>query len=155
MQQLPPKPSSLRLRRLLRHGVLPMNVLSCKEAAHAKGIELSRELKSLIVASSQGTCVVHVKGDACACWRAVKRALNCREACLATGQIMRQLRLERGIVCPIIDPVWSMKHLIDVSLLEMSWVSTNDGTLRGYVMFDPHDLCGASLVHVGRFSDLT
>ena len=56
--------------------------------------------------------------------------------------------MKRGTVTPINDPIFSMKHLLDPTVLCQSCVTTNDGTLTGYVSFEPKSLLTAPQVDV-------
>ncbi len=131
--------------------VLASPVISCKEAAEAKGIPLSNELKSLLLSTQKGFVVLHLPGDAEASLRAVKNALEVREACLATDDELLSLGLMRGCVCAVKDPIWSLPHLVSKRILKMEMVSTNNGTNRGFYRFHPSVLLEAESVMVGDF----
>ena len=42
---------------------LPHTVISCEDAANAKGIPLRNELKSLILKTDNGFCILNLTGD--------------------------------------------------------------------------------------------
>lgn len=90
-----------------------VEVISCRSAAKARGHELHRELKSLVLKSSQGTCVVHVPGDCTVSLRKVKNHLGAKEAYIADPEELLEMELGPGTVCAVLDPVWSMRHLVD------------------------------------------
>jgi len=93
----------------------------------------------------------HLPGDAILSLRKVKRRLAAAEACLADPHDLWSLGLAAGTVSAVLDPVWSMPHLVSVRLLQMPTVTTNDGTLLGYFAFDPQILTGAAEVLLGEF----
>lgn len=129
--------------------------ISCEEAASVRDVPLSHELKSLILETSQGTIVVHVPGDKRVSLRAVKRALGTKQARLASRACLSQLGLTPGTVCAVLNPVWCLKHLISSDVLELSYVTTNDGTLKGYFVFSPKLLLTAEQKLLGVFSSST
>lgn len=131
--------------------LLDHEVVSCEQAASAKNIPLANELKTIIVNTSVGIRAVHVPGNKRVFLRAVKRALACDQAFIAPPECLQTLGLKAGTVCPVLDPVWTMTHLISESVLGLGFVSTNNGTLSGYFRFPPQLLLGARRVMVGGF----
>jgi prolyl-tRNA editing enzyme YbaK/EbsC (Cys-tRNA(Pro) deacylase) len=132
---------------------LSKDVVTCQEAAEAKNIPLKHELKTLILKTSRGLVALNLRGDQDASLRRVKEVLRCQEAYLAeTGDLVR-LNLSQGTVCPILEPTWSLPQLIDFDLLALEYVSTNNGTYRGYFKFDPKLLLNASSVTRGHFKE--
>lgn len=127
-------------------------VITCKEAALARHVPLSHELKSLILETPQGPIVVHVPGDKRVSLRAVKRAIGVKQARLASPSYLMQLGLTPGTVCAVLDPIWRLKHLISSDVLDLEYVTTNDGTLNGYFVFPPELLERAEQKLIGIFS---
>lgn len=127
-------------------------VITCREAASAKGIPLSAELKTLILETSIGPVAVHVPGNRKISLRAVKRTLRCQQARVASRDKLSSLGLAPGTVCPVLDPVWYMPQLLCESVLDNETVSTNSGTLTGYFRFKPDVLMRAPRITIGRFS---
>lgn len=130
---------------------LKEEVTSCVEAARAKGIPLKNELKTLILQTSKGLYALHLTGDRKASLRAVKKFLKVKEAYLAQEEKLRDLNLNAGMICPLINPVWQLPHLISEEVLSLDYVSTNDGTKRGYIKFDPRILLSANNIEIGKF----
>ena len=126
-------------------------VFSCEQAAAAKQIPLEYELTTMVLETTAGIHAVHVPGNERVCLRAVKRALRCDQAYLASPDFLRMLGLASGIVCPVLDPVWSFPHLLSATVLGLEFVSTNNGTLSNFFRFPPQLLLGAREVMVGRF----
>ncbi|HEY4989964.1 MAG TPA: YbaK/EbsC family protein, partial [Opitutaceae bacterium] len=123
-------------RMLSQH--LDRPVVSCEEAAAARGIPLARELKTLLLKTHDREIVaVHVPGDANVALRQVKRRLGTAQAYQASLQELEALGLTPGTVCAIKEPVWSMEHLVTRRVLRMDTVMTNDGTKTGYLEFNP------------------
>lgn len=130
-----------------------VEVITCRSAAKARGHELHRELKSLVLMTSEGTCVVHAPGDCTISLRKVKRHLKADEAYIADPEQLLELGLGPGTVCAVLDPVWSMRHLVDERVLQVPEVVTNNGTRNGYFTFDPDELRSARRVSIGDFVD--
>lgn len=126
--------------------------ITCKDAATVRGVPLSNELKSIILNTSHGIIVVHVPGDKYVSLRAVKRTLGSAQAQLASLGVLSELGLTPGTVCAVLNPVWSLRHLISKEVLDLPYVTTNDGTKEGYFVFSPELLLKAEQVQVGVFS---
>jgi prolyl-tRNA editing enzyme YbaK/EbsC (Cys-tRNA(Pro) deacylase) len=126
-------------------------VVTCAEAASAKGIALANEVKTLLLSTTKGFVALHLPGDAEAALRCVKNALEVREARLASPDELKELGLVPGTVCAVKDPIWSLPHLISKRVLQMDMVSTNNGTHRGFYRFHPSVLLEASSVMIGAF----
>lgn len=135
----------------LKKHLLDKPVITCNEAAETKGIPLKNELKSILISSPKGLYLLHLPGDSEASLRALKKFLETDEACLASPEQLKSLGLSPGTVCAIKNPCWSMPHLISRRLLELSFISTNDGTLKGFYIFDPSVLLEAVSASIGDF----
>lgn len=130
---------------------LKQPVVSCEEASKAKGIPLGNELKTLILDTQIGNVALHIPGDENASLRKVKDTLEVKNASLASLLYLKELGLSPGTVSAVNEPVWSMPHLVDKSVLTKKYVSTNNGTLRKYYKFDPKILLEANSVIRGDF----
>lgn len=126
-------------------------VVTCEAAAKAKGIPLDHELKTLILTTPRGEVALHLLGDSEASLRAVKNAIDVKEASLASEATLTAMGLQPGTVCAVKDPVWSLPHLITRRVFSKDYVSTNNGTLRGFYRFHPSKLWEADSVMVGDF----
>jgi prolyl-tRNA editing enzyme YbaK/EbsC (Cys-tRNA(Pro) deacylase) len=127
-------------------------VITCREAAAAKQIPLDAELKTLILETSIGPVAVHIPGDKKMNLRAVKTALRCKQARVASREKLSSLGLAPGTVSAVLDPVWYMPQLLCESVLEKETVSTNSGTLTGFFKFRPDVLMRAPKIVTGKFS---
>lgn len=125
--------------------------VTCEEAASAKGIKLASELKSLVLETSSGLIAVHLPGDGILSLRAVKDFIEAEEAYLADPETLLRLGLSPGTVSAVLDPVWSMPHLISRRVFDRDIVSTNNRTKTGYFFFDPVILTSAAHVRIGDF----
>lgn len=126
-------------------------VVSCEDAARSRGVPLTNELKTLILTTSKGLAAVHLPGNREVSLRAVKDEMECSEAHLANEEVLRSLNLSRGIVSAVLEPVWSLPHLVSRSVLALDYVTTNNGTLKGYLRFSPSLLLKAKRVRIGDF----
>lgn len=126
-------------------------VVTCAEAAAARGVNLSKELKTLVLETSSGLVAVHLPGDALLSLRAVKDFLEAEEAYVADPETLLRIGLSPGTVSAILEPVWSMPHLISRRVFDADLVTTNNKTRTGYFSFDPVILTQAKNVKVGEF----
>lgn len=126
-------------------------VVTCEEAAFAKSIKLASELKTLILETSSGLIAVHLPGDGILSLRAVKDFIEAEEAYIADPEILLKLGLSAGTVSAVLDPVWSMPHLISRRVFDRDILSTNNRTKTGYFLFDPVILTRAGNVRIGEF----
>lgn len=126
-------------------------VVTCAQAAAAKGIPLEDELKTLLLITCRGLVALHLPGDGAASLRRVKDVLDVRQACLAAPDDLRARGLLPGTVSAVRNPVWSLPHLVSARLLRRKLVSTNNGTRFGYHVFRPDILLSADSVLIGEF----
>ena len=112
-------------------------VITCLEASYARGVKLSKELKHIIVTSSIGFCLVHVLGTKRVDMKKVSNFLHVKDAKLADLKLIKKMEMHRGSIFPFGEPFWSMLNLIDHEVIENDWLTTNDGTLRGFIKFSP------------------
>jgi prolyl-tRNA editing enzyme YbaK/EbsC (Cys-tRNA(Pro) deacylase) len=141
--------------RWLRVFDLPAPVVSCEDAADAKGIALERELKSLVLETDAGFVVAHMPGTYRISLRAVKRALSAAQARLATQEALERFGTSPGTVCPFLRSLWSLPQLIDPRLFLLRWVSTNAGDRKQYVVFDPILLSRAERVQITQIGKVS
>jgi prolyl-tRNA editing enzyme YbaK/EbsC (Cys-tRNA(Pro) deacylase) len=123
-------------------------VVSCEEAAAARDIPLARELKTLLLQTHNRIVAAHLPGDGTLSLRKVKTVLATAQAYLASPEDLADLGLSEGTICAVLEPVWSMTHLISRRLMTIDSVMTNNGTRTGYFEFDPAVLAKAADVIV-------
>ncbi len=126
-------------------------VVTCEEAAQARKIPLSHELKTLLLQTHHGIVAAHLPGDGTLSLRKVKARLETAEAYLSDPEDLLALGLSAGTVCAVLEPVWSMPHLISRRLLSIGTVMTNNGTRTGFFEFSPGVLTEAADVIVNDF----
>lgn len=126
-------------------------VITCEEAAQARGVPLANELKTLVLQTQNGMVAAHLPGDGTLSLRKVKSRLETAEAYLVDPEDLFDIGLSAGTVSAVLEPVWSMPHLISRRLLVIGKVTTNDGTRTGYFEFDPAILTEAADVIVDDF----
>ncbi len=157
-------PTFFRARRDARHGAkvpepgrrlasqyLDAPVITCEEAAAARSIPLAHELKTLIVRTDDGYVAAHIPGDSTVSLRKIKVRLETTQAHLASPSDLAELGLSPGTVCAVLEPVWSMPHLVSRRVLTLKFVTTNNGTRTGYFEFAPGVLVDAADATVGDF----
>lgn len=130
---------------------LKKEVISCDEAAEARGVPLFNELKTMILSTTNGYVAVHLPGDGQISLRAVKNALEVKNAFIAPAEEIYKLELSPGTVSAVLEPVWSMPHLFSKRVLTLDFVTTNNGTRSQYFKFDPIELLNASNYLLGQF----
>lgn len=118
--------------------MLPQSVISCREAANIKRIPLVNELKTLILETSNGPCAVNLTGNKQLSLRKVKNKLQIDNVCLASLDALKNLNMLPGTVCPFLPQVWFLPNLIDTSILDLEFVSTNNGTRNKCITFPPN-----------------
>ncbi len=138
---------------LMEISILPQNVITCEEAAQAKDIALKNELKTLILNTSDGLIALHLRGDRKASLRAVKNALGVSEAYMLDSKRLNRMDLSPGTVSAVLEPVWSMPHLISRSVLAEAAMYTNAGKLNEYFGFPPETLLQAKSTLIGDFEE--
>lgn len=126
-------------------------VVTCKEAAEAKGVSLSSELKTLILETNNGICAVNLCGNKHLSLRSVKRFLNVKEARLLSVSELVDLGLFPGTVCPFLNPVWHMHQLLSAAVLDLIITTTNNGTLGSFFIFRPKLLLKIPSIQIGDF----
>ena len=137
----------------LKEYKLERPVVTCEEAARAKGIPLENELKTLLLETSNGLVAVELPGDAYASLRKIKDFLNVKKAYMATPETLAKLKLEPGTISTVHAPIWDMLHLVSKRLLKIDEVSTNSGNKDGYYRFKPSILLKAKNVKIGDFEN--
>jgi len=127
-------------------------VITCLEASIARGVDLSQELKHIVVNSSNIEYIVHVLGDMKVSTVNVAKFLNTNNVKLSQLKKYNKFSMHRGTIFPFMEPFWSMKNLIDENVLEKKWLTTNDGTLHGFIKFSPKLLLSLPHYERGYFS---
>jgi len=126
-------------------------VVSCMEAAREKGIPLKNELKTLILKTCLGFIALQTPGNTKVSLRKVKNILNVTQACLASPEELELLGLETGRISAVQNPTWSMLHLVNDPLLALEYISTNNGSKKGFYLFPPTIFLKAQSVIFGDF----
>ncbi|MFW9878753.1 MAG: hypothetical protein ACFFG0_37215 [Candidatus Thorarchaeota archaeon] len=127
------------------------DVVSCIEAAKARKVSITKEIKHILLRSQYELIMVHVQADKLISLRKIKRFLKIKNICQADLSRYDQKIFGRGVICPFIEPFWSMKHLVDVGLFNHDWMTSNDTTKRGYIIFDPKILKCTKHHYLGDF----
>jgi prolyl-tRNA editing enzyme YbaK/EbsC (Cys-tRNA(Pro) deacylase) len=136
----------------MRPAWVERQVFSCEEAAVARNVPLRNELKTLILETSAGLVAAHLRGDNEMSLRSVKDVLETEQARLAAPETLRERGLGPGTVCAVLEPVWSLPHLIDRAVMALKFVTTNNKTTTGYFRFDPQILLSAPSITLADIS---
>jgi prolyl-tRNA editing enzyme YbaK/EbsC (Cys-tRNA(Pro) deacylase) len=126
-------------------------VVSCEDAAAARGVPLSVELKTLVVRAKDMFFAVHLPGDKRLNSRAVKKALGTRRIRFASADELADVGLRAGLVNPG-NTIFCAGQLVCASVLSKPFVTTNAGTFVRGVAFAPQDLLTMPNTTSGEFS---
>src|SRR6266540_7558460 len=118
------------------------------------GVPLEKELKTLILNTSSGYMAAHVQGHRRVSLPKLKVALESEQASLASLEELKALGLSPGTVSAVLNPVWSLPHLVDRGVMDVDVLTTNNGTLTGYFMFKPEVLLQAPSATVDDLAEL-
>lgn len=126
----PPGASDRRLRPAPGQNLASIG-LSVSEAAPPH-----RRVNTRILRSRTGFIAVHLPGDATLSLAAVSDRVESAQPHLLEAAELFAAGLEPGAVSAILEPVWSMHHLISRRILSSDRVVTSDGTTSGSFEFD-------------------
>ena len=135
----------------MKFKTLGQEVVTCEEAAKARKIPLTNELKTLILQTPSGFIAAHLPGDGILNLREVKNTLEIKDIKIADPEQIDKIGLQSGTVCALLNPVWDMPHLISKRLLSLKYVMTNNGTKTGYFEFDPVIITNTRSRIIGNF----
>lgn len=138
---------------------LQKKVVSCSDAAKAKGLRLAQELKTLVLSTDFGFSAVSIPGNCRLSLRKVKVFEDVKQAYIASQEDLAflskisdsNISMSPGSVTPLLEPLWSMRQLLDETVFEETLMSTNNGTHLAYVKFNPEILLKAPNLQVGNF----
>ncbi len=130
---------------------LSYEVISCAQASRAKNILLRNELKSLVLLvendselgcmenlpKAMSILVAHMPGDTKLDLRKIKNLLELRQASLASPEELKKFGMVPGTVCALHKKLWVLPQIVSELIFDLDFVSTNDGTRTGYIMFPP------------------
>lgn len=131
---------------------LDHDVISCVQASSAKKISIKNELKTLILETSIGLYTINTTGENEVSLHKIKKHIKAKEVCLACPQILKQLNVIPGTVCPFLDSVFNLPMLIDERILELHFLSTNNGTRNKFIIFPPNLLLLSPDHQIGNFN---
>ncbi|MGE4290987.1 MAG: YbaK/EbsC family protein [Desulfovibrio sp.] len=131
---------------------LDKEVRSCLEAANARGIPLSLELKTLLLRADGKLMAVHLRGGDRLNNRLVKKACNIRNLAFETLEQIRAYGLEKGIINPWTVPKQAM-HVVDTAVMKQSVMTTNNGTLTGSMLVNIQDLLTLNHVRIEKIRE--
>lgn len=132
-------------------GTLTKKVLSCAEAARSKMIPLKNELKTLVLNTSNGVILLNLPGDKVASLRKVKNYLHAKEAYIAGSDLLCKFDLEPGRICPFHELTWRFPQLVSTEVFDLEYLSTNNGTYSGFIVFGPKHFLRLPNVSIGDF----
>jgi len=128
-----------------------VNVVTCKEAAKARKIELVQELKTIVMVCHYKIIAVHICGSNQIYSKAIKKTLDSKQLRFLNLDELKKFNLYPGIVNP-----WNIgfceSHLICNNVFENEYMATNNGTLSSGVKFKPNELLKLTNIKRGVFS---
>lgn len=127
-------------------------VVSCADAARARRVSPSAELKTLIMYTPRGFVAVHLRGTSRLSLELVRGSLDCGDVRLATVSELTDLGLRRGCINPWNVP-FCVRHLVSMSIFTERLIATNVGCLTRGIIFSPLSLLKLVPMTLGRFED--
>jgi prolyl-tRNA editing enzyme YbaK/EbsC (Cys-tRNA(Pro) deacylase) len=126
-------------------------VVSCEDAAKARGIKLDLELKSILMQSKFHTFAVHIRGSDKINSKHVKLAVNSKSLRFLRVEELAVYNLHSGLINP-----WNIEfcdyHLLCEKIFKNEFMTTNNGTFTQGVKFSPNELKTLKHVKTGAFS---
>ena len=95
-------------------------VISCKEAAFERGIELSQELKSIVVSIDSELYIIHLRGSQRINENRILNLFNLpytKKNSLRFAhlyELVNKLETKPGLICPFIQSLWKCRHIISI-----------------------------------------
>lgn len=126
-------------------------VVTCEEAAAARGVPLEHELKTIVLNTNVGDVAVHLPANRRIHSGRVKSALGTRRIRFASKEELGASGLQSGLVNPG-NTGFCSRHLVCRALLDLQFVTTNAGLFTLGVAFAPADLLTLPKNAVGDFS---
>jgi prolyl-tRNA editing enzyme YbaK/EbsC (Cys-tRNA(Pro) deacylase) len=130
-------------------------VVTCEDAAAARGIGLSEELKTLLLESGRLRIAVHLRGDARLRLRTIKRLLRLRDVRFIETPVLASAGLRAGTINPWNVP-FCRYHVLCLHVLTNTEMATNAGALDAGQFFPTAallDLPNLLVGFLGEFSD--
>lgn len=117
-------------------------VNNCLDASKARKIKLHQEMKSIFLKLRSGFYLFHLRGDESISEKKInklhrKYSGNKTKIRFASNTELSTFNVEKGKVNPLLEELWTLPHFISPTLLLENHVFTNDGTLDGYINFNP------------------
>lgn len=125
-------------------------VVTCEDAARARGIPLRQELKTLMLFANQQLTAVHLSGADRLIRRAVRRTVHAHDIRFVRVDELRLWDLEPGTINPWSVPADTV-HLVCLRALAIPVLATNDRTLTGSYFFSSSVLRELPGVEIGVF----
>jgi prolyl-tRNA editing enzyme YbaK/EbsC (Cys-tRNA(Pro) deacylase) len=113
-------------------------VISCVDAARARGIDLAIELKTLLLRVRRRIVAVHLRGDRRLDNRRLRRLFGVRISFVPTEELVRH-GLRPGTINPWNVP-FCHAHVISASVLVLPQMATNNSLRDEGVLFDTSEL---------------
>lgn len=114
-------------------------VVTCEEAARARGIPLEQELKTLLLMIGHWRVAVHIQGSDRLCRQPLRRLFRTHDIRFINRNELRAMGLERGIINPWNVPK-SIVHVVCRRTLAHEVMGTNAGTFCDGILFAPFAL---------------
>jgi hypothetical protein len=127
------------------------DVISCDQAAQARGIKLKQELKTILLHFNEIKVAVHIRGCDKVNFRSIKKLFKCRNIKFLSQDKLLLYNLSPGKINP-----WNIDfceyHLVCLLVLSNSFVATNNSKLSEGIIFRPHLLLGLPNLIIGKFA---
>lgn len=125
-------------------------VITCEEAAQARGIDLGQEVKTLLLKSGHRLLAAHIRGSGKLCRHSVRAVLKRRDLRFLRADELDEHGVAPGRINPWNIPFCTL-NLISLHLLDKNPVGTNLGSLTEGILFSPRLLLDLPSAVVGLF----
>lgn len=126
-------------------------VITCEEAATARGVSIEQELKSILLKSNSDIFAVHLCGGHRIDSKAIKTKLRKKHLRFLNKSELNGFGLKPGLVNP-----WNIEfckiNLVCNRVFNNEFMTTNNGTFNKGVTLKPSQLLNLKEVMVGVFS---
>lgn len=126
-------------------------VVTCDEAAKARGISIDEELKTILLKVSHKNISVNLKGGDKINSKAIRKLFNDKHIRFLSEEELGYFDLKKGLVNPWNIPFCEY-NLISSNIFEQNFMYTNNSKYTEGVKFPTKELFHLSNIIIGDFS---
>lgn len=126
-------------------------VVTCAEAAKARGISIAEELKTILLKVSHKKISINIRGNDKIDSKAIRKLFNNKHIRFLSEEELKHFNLSKGLVNPWNIPFCEY-NLISTNIFEQSFMYTNNSKYTEGVKFPTKELLHLSNIIIGDFS---